>query len=169
MARRLIEMEERVWLISAGSSWSPSGVLRCVSLTHRHTKTEKLQARTTSVGYMANDLHPSLTNAHYALPIQLLAPSLCWHMTALACLKLLACLPLYATYWYSEKVHYAIVILKGKKPFLFAHLGNLSNLFMKYCYSLKHQPTPVVTSFFFLWISISKMETSFVFVLCIFQ
>lgn len=64
-ARRLIEMEERVWLISAGSSWSPSGVLRCVSLTHGHTKTEKLQARTTSVGYMANDPHPSLTNVHY--------------------------------------------------------------------------------------------------------
>lgn len=56
--RWLIEPEERAGLISAGSSWSPYGVLRCVSLTHRHTKTEKLQANTTSVRYVANDLQP---------------------------------------------------------------------------------------------------------------
>lgn len=92
---------------------------------------------------------------------------LCWHTTALASLKWLACLPAIRNILVFRRgtlCHCAITGQK-KKPFLFARLGNLSNLFTKYCHGVNLQQTPVVKVLsFFLRVSISKIETLFVFV-----
>lgn len=105
-----------MWLISAGSSWSPSGVLR-LRLFDTWTRQDRETPGEDSLlsNIWLNDLRPSLTDVAYTLILN------CWlgvcadAVTTFASLKLLACLSTIRNILVFGKGALCHCAIKGKK------------------------------------------------------